>query len=46
MVTDTAPYRYRQYHTALDTLEIIDFDSMARVVNGLAGVLREVAGSI
>lgn len=46
MVTDTAPYRYRQYHTPLDTVAIIDFDSMARVVNGLAGVVRDIAGAI
>jgi hypothetical protein len=44
MVTDTAPYRYQQYHTPLDTPDIIDYDSMARVITGLAGVLREVAG--
>ncbi len=44
MVTDTAFYRYGQYHTARDTPEIVDYERMARVVAGLAHVLGELAG--
>lgn len=43
MVTDTAPFRYAQYHTAEDTPEKIDYESMARVVAGLARVTAELA---
>ncbi len=45
MVTDTALFRYGQYHTPEDTPEIIDFDRTARVVAGLAHVLQELAGA-
>ncbi len=44
MVTDTAFYRYGQYHTLRDTPEIIDYESMARVVAGLGHVLGGLAG--
>lgn len=44
MVTDTAPFRYRHYHTPHDTLDKIDFDRTARVVGGLAHVVRDLAG--
>jgi Zn-dependent M28 family amino/carboxypeptidase len=43
MVTDTAPFRYPHYHEASDTPDKIDFDSMARVVKGLIGTVRELA---
>jgi hypothetical protein len=33
MVTDTAPFRYRQYHTAEDTPDKVDFEKLARVLN-------------
>lgn len=46
MVTDTAPFRYAQYHTPHDTPDQLDYDRMARVVAGLAHVLAEVAGSV
>ena len=46
MVTDTAPYRYPHYHTRSDTPDMVDYDSMAQVITGLAGVLREIAGSL
>lgn len=45
MVTDTALFRYGQYHTAEDTPEIIDYERMARVVAGVAQVLGELAGA-
>jgi Zn-dependent M28 family amino/carboxypeptidase len=44
MVTDTAFYRYGQYHTLRDTPEIIDYERMTRVVAGLGHVLGGLAG--
>lgn len=44
MVTDTAPFRYPQYHTSGDTPDQLDYGRMARVVVGLADVVREIAG--
>ncbi len=43
MVTDTAPYRYPFYHTSQDTVDKIDFDSLARVSDGLNAMVRELA---
>ena len=43
MVTDTAFYRYRHYHTAQDTPEKLDYARMAAVVAGLAGMLGRCA---
>ena len=43
MVTDTAPYRYPYYHTPEDTFDKIDFDKLARVVNGLTKVITGIA---
>src|SRR5204863_8490539 len=39
MVTDTAPFRYAHYHTPQDTVEKVDFDSLARVTQGLVPVV-------
>ena len=44
MVTDTAPFRYPWYHTALDTPDKIDFERFSAVVDGLEGVARALAG--
>ena len=45
MVTDTAPFRYRHYHTIDDTPDKIDYERTARVVEGLGIVVRDlVAG--
>lgn len=44
MVTDTAFYRYPHYHRATDTPDRLDYPRMARVVEGLAGALRTLAG--
>ncbi|MGQ0543971.1 MAG: M28 family peptidase [Betaproteobacteria bacterium] len=41
MVTDTAFYRYPHYHLPSDTPEKLDYERMARVTMGLAGMLRE-----
>ncbi|MGH8641320.1 MAG: M28 family peptidase [Burkholderiales bacterium] len=43
MVTDTALYRYPHYHTPEDTPDKVDYERLARVVTGLAGMLRDVA---
>ncbi len=43
MITDTAPYRYPFYHTPQDTPDKLDYDRMARVVDGLTHVVRALA---
>jgi Zn-dependent M28 family amino/carboxypeptidase len=43
MVTDTAYNRNPHYHLASDTPENLDYERMARVTLGLAGVIRELA---
>ena len=45
MVTDTAPFRYAHYHTAQDTVDKVDFDRLARVIDGLVPVVRSLADS-
>lgn len=40
MVTDTAPYRNRNYHKPTDTPEKLDYERAARVVSGLVEVVR------
>ena len=45
MVTDTAPFRYPWYHHPEDTVDKIDFDRMAEVVDGLEHVIRTIAGA-
>jgi len=44
MITDTAPFRNPAYHSAADTPDSIDYAGMARVLRGLAAVVRELAG--
>lgn len=43
MVTDTAFYRYPHYHAGDDLPEQLDYERMARVVHGLAGVAAGLA---
>ena len=43
MVTDTAPFRYPWYHTADDTVDKIDADGFASVVDGLEQVAITLA---
>jgi hypothetical protein len=45
MVTDTAPYRYNHYHLETDTPDRLDFESMARVVSGMRGVISALASA-
>jgi hypothetical protein len=46
MLTDTAPFRYAFYHTPQDTWEKLDYDRMARVVNGLVRVISDLSGNV
>jgi Zn-dependent M28 family amino/carboxypeptidase len=43
MVTDTAPFRYKYYHTPQDTIDKIDFKDMTRVVSGLQMMVLRLA---
>jgi Zn-dependent M28 family amino/carboxypeptidase len=43
MVTDTAIYRYPHYHASTDTAEKIDYERLARVVEGLTQVTADLA---
>jgi Zn-dependent M28 family amino/carboxypeptidase len=40
MITDTAPYRYPHYHLPTDTPDRIDYDRLAKVVEGLVPVVE------
>jgi Zn-dependent M28 family amino/carboxypeptidase len=43
MITDTAFYRNRNYHTAQDTAEKLDYKRMAMVVEGVYAAVAEIA---
>jgi Zn-dependent M28 family amino/carboxypeptidase len=43
MLTDTAPFRYAFYHTPQDTWEKLDYERMARVVNGIVNVISDLS---
>lgn len=43
MVTDTAPFRYPHYHRPTDTPDKVDYDRLARVVDGMTTVIRSLA---
>jgi Zn-dependent M28 family amino/carboxypeptidase len=43
MVTDTALFRNPHYHRASDRVETLDYERLARVVDGLEQVVRTVA---
>ena len=43
MITDTAPYRYPHYHSPSDTPDKVDYPSLARVTDGLRGMLTRLA---
>ncbi len=44
MITDTATFRYPHYHSIDDSLDKIDFDKAARVVNGISRVIHDFVG--
>jgi len=43
MVTDTANFRYEHYHQPTDTPDKLDYERMARLVEGIEAVLRGLA---
>ncbi len=43
MVTDTAPFRYPHYHEPTDTPDKVDHEKLARVTEGLRGVVTALA---
>ncbi len=43
MFTDTGPYRNPHYHLPTDTPETLDYNRMAALTRGLAGMLEELA---
>lgn len=45
MFTDTAPFRYPWYHTADDTIDKIQFDRLARVVDGVERAVDDLAAA-
>ncbi len=45
MITDTAPYRYPYYHTAEDTPDKVDYETLTRLTKGLFGTFVTLAGS-
>lgn len=44
LITDTAPYRYPCYHTEKDTIELLNFQAMARIVSGISCCISDLAG--
>jgi Zn-dependent M28 family amino/carboxypeptidase len=44
MVTDTSFYRNKNYHTAADTYETLDYVRMAELTRGLVSALSSLAG--
>jgi len=44
MITDTAPFRYPHYHAPSDTPERVNYEALARVTTGIAGMTRALAG--
>ena len=45
MITDTALFRYEQYHTMEDTPDKIDYNRTARVVEGISRIVGELASN-
>ena len=43
MVTDTAPFRYPDYHLKSDTPDKINYPTLASVVTGLRDVIKEIS---
>jgi hypothetical protein len=44
MVTDTAPFRDPRYHTSDDRPEFVDYERLARAVDGMEAVVRALTG--
>jgi hypothetical protein len=45
MITDTALFRYPHYHLASDTPDKLEYNRFAKVVDGLAKTVTELANS-
>lgn len=45
MITDTALFRYRHYHTHEDTPNQVNYEALSRVAAGLVGMTRRLADS-
>jgi hypothetical protein len=45
MVTDTAMLRYPYYHTNEDTSDKVNYNALARITTGLAGVVKTLSGT-
>lgn len=45
MLTDTAPFRYPHYHQTTDTPDKLDYEGMARVVEGMEQVTRDLVST-
>ncbi len=43
MITDTAVFRYRYYHTPQDTPDKVDYERLARITKGLERVIRDLS---
>ena len=43
MITDTAPYRNPNYHGWFDKPETLDYETLARVTEGLTATLAAIA---
>jgi Zn-dependent M28 family amino/carboxypeptidase len=43
MVTDTLPFRYEHYHRPSDTADKLDYERMARLVEGLIAVVTDLS---
>ncbi len=44
MLTDTSNFRFQHLHTGQDTPDKVDFDKLARVVDGMTYVVLDLAG--
>jgi hypothetical protein len=44
MITDTALFRYSHYHRPTDTPDKVDNEKLARIVHGIARVVRDMTG--
>jgi hypothetical protein len=45
MLTDTALYRYAEYHSAADRPEVVNAREFARAAHGIIGMVRRLAGA-
>ena len=43
MATDTAPLRYRYYHTRADTPDKVNFEWLSQIVSGFRAVIADIA---